>query len=54
MWHFGARRGVYRVLVWKPEEKRPLKRHRHRWEVILKWILNWMGSKYTVMEIWFP
>ena len=26
------RRGVYRVLVRKPEGKRPLERLRHRWE----------------------
>jgi hypothetical protein len=26
----GKRRGQYRVLVWKPEGKRPLGRHRHR------------------------
>jgi len=26
------RRGVYRVLVGKPEGKRPLGRPRHRWE----------------------
>jgi hypothetical protein len=26
------RRGEYRVLVGKPEEKRPLGRPRHRWE----------------------
>jgi hypothetical protein len=25
-------RGMYRVLVGKPEEKRPLGRSRHRWE----------------------
>jgi hypothetical protein len=25
-------RGVYRVLVWKPEGKRPLGRPRRRWE----------------------
>jgi hypothetical protein len=25
-------RGVYRVLVGKPEGKRPLERHRRRWE----------------------
>jgi hypothetical protein len=30
----GERRGVYRVLVGKPEGKRPLGRHRHRWEDI--------------------
>ena len=28
----GKRRGVYKVLVWKPEEKKPLGRPRHRWE----------------------
>ena len=28
----GERRGIYRVLVWKPEGKRPLGRPRHRWE----------------------
>ena len=29
---FGNRRGVYRVLVGKPEGKRPLGRPRRRWE----------------------
>ena len=28
----GKRRSVYRVLVWKPEGKRPLGMPRHRWE----------------------
>ena len=28
----GERRGVYRVLVEKPEGKRPLGRSRYRWE----------------------
>jgi len=28
----GERRGVYRVLVGKPERKRPLGRRRRRWE----------------------
>jgi hypothetical protein len=28
----GERRGVYRVLVGKPEGKRPLERPRHRWK----------------------
>ena len=26
------KRGVYRILVWKPEGKRPLGRSRRRWE----------------------
>jgi len=28
----GARRGAYKVLVAKPEGKRPLGRPRHKWE----------------------
>ena len=32
----GERRGVYRVLVGKPEGKRPLGRPRHRWENNIK------------------
>ena len=28
---YGERRGVYRVLVWKREGKRPLGRSRRRW-----------------------
>jgi hypothetical protein len=28
----GARRGAYRVLVGKPEGRRPAERPRHRWE----------------------
>jgi len=31
-WTCHVRRGAYRVLVWKTEEKRPLRRPRHRWE----------------------
>jgi len=30
--HMGQKRGVYRVLVGKPEAKRPDGRSRHRWE----------------------
>jgi hypothetical protein len=32
----GERRGVYKVLVEKPEEKRPLGRPRRRWEDNIK------------------
>ena len=32
----GERRGVYSVLVGKPEGKRPLGRPRHRWEHNIK------------------
>jgi hypothetical protein len=34
-------RGVYRVLVGRPESKRPLERPRHRWEgITLRWTLG--------------
>jgi hypothetical protein len=36
----GEGRGVYRVLVGKPEGKRPLGRLRHRWGIILRWIFR--------------
>jgi hypothetical protein len=32
MWHAWKRRDVYKVLVGKPEGKRPLGRPRRRWE----------------------
>jgi hypothetical protein len=32
----GEGRGVYRVLVGRPEGKRPLERRRHRWEDNIK------------------
>jgi hypothetical protein len=40
MWE---RRGVYRVLVVKPEEKRPLGRTRSRWEDNIKMDLQQVG-----------
>jgi hypothetical protein len=33
-------RGAHRVLVWKPDGKRPLERHRRQWGIILKWIFK--------------
>jgi hypothetical protein len=39
----GERRGAYRVLVGKPEERRPLGRPRHRWEDHIKVILREVG-----------
>jgi hypothetical protein len=39
----GVGRGVYRVLVWKPEGKRPLERPRHRWEDNIKMDLKEIG-----------
>jgi len=46
---YGGRRDAYRVLVGKPEEKRPLGRPRHRWEDNIKMDLqevkwgSWIG-----------
>jgi len=40
----GKRRGVYRVLVGKPEGKRPLGRPRHKWEDNIKMDLQKVGS----------
>jgi hypothetical protein len=39
----GERRGVYRVLVGKPEGKRPLRRPRRRWEDNIKMDLQELG-----------
>ena len=39
----GGRRGAYRVLVGKPEGKRPLGRPRRRWEVNIKMDLQEVG-----------
>ena len=36
----GEKRGVYRVLVGKPEGKRPLGRPRIEWRIILRWIFR--------------
>jgi hypothetical protein len=41
----GERRGVYRVLVGKPEGKRPLGRPRRRWEENIKMDLQKVGCR---------
>jgi hypothetical protein len=41
--HMGEGRGVYRVLVGRPEGKRPLGRPRCRWEDIIKMDLREIG-----------
>ena len=40
---YGERRGVYRVLVGKPEGNRPLVKPRHRWEDNIKIDLQEVG-----------
>ena len=47
-WHvarMGERRGVHRVLVGKPERKRPIGRLRRRWEVNIKMDLQGVGCE---------
>jgi hypothetical protein len=40
----GEERGVHRVLVWKPELKRPLVRPRRRWEDNIKMDVEEVGG----------
>jgi len=43
---YRERRGVYRVLVGKPEEKRPLETSRCRWEDNVKMDLQKVGWEH--------
>jgi hypothetical protein len=43
----GEGRRVYRVLVGKPERKRPLGRPRHRWEDNIRMDLQEVGCGYV-------
>jgi hypothetical protein len=51
----GAGRNLYRVLVGKPEGKRPLERPRHRWEYVIRMDLREIGwglwSGFTWLRI---
>jgi hypothetical protein len=48
----GERRGVYRVLVGKPEGRRPLGRPRRRWEDNIKMDLRQVGWGAQTGLIW--
>jgi len=66
--HFGEKRGAYRVLAGKHQEKRPLGRPRSRWEDNIKkdtqkidWGVDWIGLVQQgekrlamVMNLWLP
>jgi hypothetical protein len=53
----GKKRGVYRVLVGKPNSKRPPGRPRRRWKDNIKWIFRkwelgvWTGSSWLRIGI---
>ena len=47
----GEGRGVHRVLVGKPERKRPLGRPRRRWEDNIKMDLRKVGGSGDWMEL---
>jgi len=49
--HMGEGRGMHRVLVGKPEGKRPLGRPRRRWEDNIKMDLREMGGGGDRMEL---
>ena len=53
-WHvarMGEGRGVHRVLVGKPEGKRPLRRPRRRWEDNIKMDLKEVGTGWSWLRI---
>ena len=44
--HMGEERAVYRVLVWKPEGRRPLRRPRRRWVDNIRMDFQEVGCGY--------
>ena len=49
---YGESRFAYRVLMGKPEGKRPLGRPRHRYGIIFRWISKkWDGCALVVL-VW--
>jgi hypothetical protein len=45
-------RNIHKILVGKPEEKRPLGRPRHRWEDSIRMHLRETGWKMWIGCIW--
>jgi hypothetical protein len=42
----GEGTGIYRILVGRPEGKRPLRRPRRRWGITLRWTLGFDGANW--------
>jgi hypothetical protein len=49
---YGERRGMYRVLVERPEGKRPLGRPRHRWDDNIRMEIQVLGREAWTGFIW--
>jgi len=49
--HMGEEKGVHRILVGKPEGKRPLGRPSRRWEDNIKMVLREVGGVGDWMEL---
>jgi hypothetical protein len=49
----GDGRGVYRLLVGRPKEKRPIGMHRRRWEDNIKMNVRRWGSMVRTGSSWF-
>jgi hypothetical protein len=47
----GEKRGAYRILAGRPEERRPLGRPRHRWEDNIKMYLQEVGWGMEWIEL---
>jgi hypothetical protein len=48
----GEKGTAYRILVGKPEGKRPQGRSRRRWEDNIKWILERRDGMVWIKSIW--
>jgi len=50
--HIGEMRNVYKILVRKPEKKRPLRRPKHRWEDNIRLNLKEEVGRVQIGFIW--
>jgi hypothetical protein len=48
---YGEKRGAYRILMGRPEGRRPLGRHRRRWEYNIKMDLQEVGWGMDWIEV---